>query len=537
MKKIIYLSLFLSLFVFTQATIGQGLENFNNYVGSSGTYSSGTFLGQDGSTWSYTQCRSDRAIVAPSPCLGKARNPTANVVSGLIAGGCGTLSFDYKQGFSSAVNLDVFVNGLKVGNVTSPGGNGDTANVHNSGPIAVNVAGSFTLKFKQADSTASGQATIDNVTWTGNGTILPEPTNYPTSFIATPSNFKITLSWADATGATPPTAYLVKASSADNITAPVDGTPVSDDPNLSDGSATLNILQGAQTCYFSGLLSNTPYYFKIYSYTNSGTLINFKTDGTVPSVSATTPNTAIIHQQNFNTYSLTPWTTQDILGAQFWTIDSIHGTSGSACAKMNGYSGGAIVNEDWLISPALNFTLFNDEQLSFENAFNYSGDPLIVRISSNYNGTGDPNDYNWTDLTANLSTGGYAWAASGDIDISNVNGTAVYIAFTYTSTATAASTWEVDDVLVMGTPIVGINEKAPVSFSYYPNPAKDNVNITFSSKGDKQIRIIDLLGAKVKETSAAGSSVNVDLSGLNAGVYFIQVTIDGNTMTRKLIVR
>ncbi|HSN50028.1 MAG TPA: hypothetical protein VLR52_02270, partial [Bacteroidales bacterium] len=280
MKKIIYLSLFLSLFIFTQATVGQGLENFNNYVGSSGTYTSGTFLGQDGSTWSYTQCRSDRAIVAPSPCLGKARNPMANVVSGLISGGCGTLSFDYKQGFSSAVNLDVFVNGLKVANVTSPGGNADTANVHNSGPIAVNVAGSFTLKFTQADSTASGQVTVDNVTWTANGTILPEPTNYPTSFVATPSNFKITLSWVDATGAQPPTAYLVKASSADNITAPVDGTPVTDDPNLLDGSAAMNILQGVHTCSFSGLLSNTPYYFKIYSYTNSGTLIDYKTDGT-----------------------------------------------------------------------------------------------------------------------------------------------------------------------------------------------------------------------------------------------------------------
>lgn len=143
-----------------------GVENFNNYVGTSGTFSDGTFLGQDGSTWSYSQCRSDRAIVVPSPCLAKGRNPTGKVVSGSISTGCGTLNFDYKQGFSTAVNLNVFVNDLLVANVTSPGGSTDTANVHNSGQIFVNIPGSFVLKFKQADSLTSGQVTIDNVSWT-----------------------------------------------------------------------------------------------------------------------------------------------------------------------------------------------------------------------------------------------------------------------------------------------------------------------------------------------------------------------------------
>jgi len=57
--------------------------------------------------------------------------------------------------------------------------------VKNSGTINVNAAGDFVLDFKQ-NSTTAGQCAIDNITWTANSTILPEPRNYPTNFVATP---------------------------------------------------------------------------------------------------------------------------------------------------------------------------------------------------------------------------------------------------------------------------------------------------------------------------------------------------------------
>ena len=104
-------------------------------------------------------------IISPSPCLGKARDTIARVFSGTIYNGCGTLSFDYKQAYTTAVNLDVYVNNIKVCNVISPGGSGDTSNVHNSGPVSVNLSGDFSFEFIQADSTGSGQVTIDNLEW------------------------------------------------------------------------------------------------------------------------------------------------------------------------------------------------------------------------------------------------------------------------------------------------------------------------------------------------------------------------------------
>jgi Secretion system C-terminal sorting domain/Domain of unknown function (DUF5017) len=538
MKKVLLLSLFLSLIFIVQNARSQGFENFNNFPETSNAYHNGTFTGQDGSTWTYNQCRGDSSINAPTPTLGKNRTPTAEVFSGTINGGCGTLSFDYKQVFTTNVSLDVFVNGIFMTTVTSTSEEGI---VKNSGNIAVNAPGSVILDFKQ-NSTSAGQVAIDNISWTGNSTVLPEPTNYPTNFTATPGYFKIILTWTDATGGQAPTSYLIRGSNANNIVAPTDGTPVADDPNLADGSAALNILQGVHTCMFTGLLSNTPYWFAIYPYTNSGTLINYKTDGTAPAANATTPNGVIIFHRDFNDRTLTPMIPQNVQGPdQFWVIDTIHGTSSSACAKMDGYAGGVNnVNEDWLITPAMNFDLYTHEVLTFMNAYSYAGNPLATKISNNYNGSGDPNSFTWTDLGSALSPGGFAWTSSGDIDVSGVNGTGVYIAFKYTSDATASSTWELDDILVLGTPLVGIGEKTnSTDFTISPNPSQGIVKLAFNGKGDKEISIMNVTGNKVYQETTDLTSRNIDLTNLSTGIYFVQVT-DLSTFkisVKKLIIR
>jgi hypothetical protein len=535
MKRALLLSFSFALILFAPFAKGQGLENFANYPETQNAYHDGTFTGQDGSTWSYFQSRGDSAINAPTPTLGKGRTPTAEVKSGTIHGGCGTLSFDYKQVFTTGVSLGVYVNGILITTITT---SGQQYLVQNTGPLAINVAGDFTLDFLQS-SVSAGQVAIDNITWTANGTILAEPTNYPTAFAAVPGNFKITLNWTDATGGQAPTGYLILASSSNSFTTPVDGTPVMDDANLADGTGAKNVLAGVQTFSFTGLLSNIPYYFRLYPYTNSGSLINYKTDGTAPAANATTPNTYIIIQRNFNDYSIAPFTTQSVIGAQVWAIDSIHGTS-MGCAKMSGFANTVNnQNEDWLISPAMNFNQYTNESMSFESAYNYTGDPIAVLISNDYNGTGDPNDFNWTTLTATLSPGGWAYAASGDIDLSSVSGTSVYVAFKYTSSTTACSTWEIDDILVMGIPQVGIQEHNPTDFSISPNPSTGLVKIAFSGNEQKEVKVVNILGNTVAARTTTGLTDQFDLTSLSKGVYFVQVKSESSAkvITKKLIIQ
>ncbi len=518
--------------------IGQGNEPFTNFPETSNAYHDGTFLGLDGSTWTYKQCRGDSVITAPSPTLGKARNPMAKVLSGTLHNGCGTLQFDYKQPFTTHVNLVVKVNGLAVGTFTSAA----QATLYHSGPIAVNTPGDFTILITQADSTASGQATIDNVVWTAySGGPIPEPTNYPTAFTATPSPFTINCTWVDATGAQLPVAYLLLASDQNNITAPVDGTPVPDDPNLADGHGALNILQGVQHGTFGNLPSNKKYYFKIYPYTNSGSLINYKTDGTAPSASATTPPTTIIDSIHFTNKTFSNWIVKNITGAQVWSIDSIHLTN-NPFASMSGYAAGVNnVNEDWLISPAMNFNLYTNEALTFVSAYKYAGAPLECLISNDYDGLTNPGDFTWTALSPAWSTGNFVWAPSGSVNVSGTNGTHVYIGFKYTSDATASSTWELDDIVITGDVIIGMNEHSAKdnSFTVSPNPAFGKCSLVFDKTGQKEIRVMSVVGNVVFETTTDQQRFSLNLSSFTTGLYFVKVYSPDTKTTevRKLIVR
>ncbi len=175
--------------------------------------------------------------------------------------------------------------------------------------------------------------------------LLPEPTNHVTDFIvsATTSS-SIDLTWTDATGGTEPTGYLIKANLQGNpISDPVDGNP---EP---DGTYTKNVAQGVQTVTFDGLNASTTYDFKIFPYTNSGSNIDYKTDGTVPTATGTTDSISqsdTCGHETFDnlatgssSYSDRSWTGQD---GSTWTATDARTdqeiTSGNAaiCIR-NGY--------------------------------------------------------------------------------------------------------------------------------------------------------------------------------------------------------
>ncbi len=126
---------------------------------------------------------------------------------------------------------------------------------------------------------------------------------------------------------------------------------------------------------------------------------------------------------------------------------------GNMFAKMTGYNydtNSADDNEDWLITPKLDFSNASVVQFSFDNASNYSGPVLQVYVSTDYDGSGNPNNFTWTELTGlNLSSGTYTWVTATK-DLSSYAGqSSVYIGFKYTSSPSAgAKTWEVDNVRI-----------------------------------------------------------------------------------------
>lgn len=140
-----------------------------------------------------------------------------------------------------------------------------------------------------------------------------------------------------------------------------------------------------------------------------------------------------------------------VTGAQTWACTTF-GQSGNG-VQINGFSGGARENEDWLISPAFDLSGFNVPLLAFASRSAFQGPSLELRVSTNYSGSGDPHLASWTSISGRFpETGTDVWKTSSGINLSQFKGTDVYIAWVYTSSpALQASRWTLDDIRVSDT--------------------------------------------------------------------------------------
>ncbi|HNW97106.1 MAG TPA: DUF5689 domain-containing protein [Bacteroidales bacterium] len=156
--------------------------------------------------------------------------------------------------------------------------------------------------------------------------------------------------------------------------------------------------------------------------------------------------------ENFSTGTLNTFTEYSVIGdGQHWTASSF---SGTYFAKISGYSSGYFANEDWLISPSVNFDNYTSEILNFFTMMNYgsAGDgSLKVYYSTDYV-SGNPNLATWIDITSScsLSTGSWTNVSSGDVDVSAITGTNVHLAFKYTCSTSNVATWELGGITIKG---------------------------------------------------------------------------------------
>jgi Family of unknown function (DUF5689) len=154
-----------------------------------------------------------------------------------------------------------------------------------------------------------------------------------------------------------------------------------------------------------------------------------------------------IYQENFNS-NFPQWTRVNVLGSQVWTSATF---SGNSYANINGFQSGANnPNEDWLISPIINIPNLSKVYFIFKNQRKFAGNNIEVFYSTNYT-SGNPNTANWTSVpaTLDLDINNYVWTTSS-ANFTNLINSNIRIAFKYTSTNTASSNWQIDDVQFRG---------------------------------------------------------------------------------------
>lgn len=468
-------------------------------------------------------------------------------VSGIVGGQNYTISYFYKDndpmartriwsywtaaGNTIADNEDV----LRPGEYSED--NPDWQEFSETLPAPVGADGfRFEVRVYKQDGMTGGHVYYDDFSIVGDQNVYPEPTNYPTAFTATTESVSIDLDWTDAVGEQLPSAYVILAEEwfgrDGEVEIPEDGTPIPNDFDFSDGEGAANVMYGVETFTFAGLSPSTGYRFHIYPYTNAGANIDYKNDGEAPTATAVTESIIILNQEGFEN-DLGTWTQFSVTGDQEWYQDVYNERT---FAKMSGYAGGAIENEDWLISPEMDWTNFNELHFKFESAKGYDGNNLQLFLSQDYDGSSNPNDFSWTEITDNFMwADSWDFVASGDGDLVMYDYPKAYLAFMYTCTSVESPTWQVDDLMVYGKKTEGIGDNIIKLVKLYPNPASDNVTLELEETAT--VQIVNING-QVLHSEAFKSGQNlIRTADFVMGVYFLQIRYeDGSILNKKLVI-
>ena len=82
---------------------------------------------------------------------------------------------------------------------------------------------------------------------------------------------------------------------------------------------------------------------------------------------------------------------------------------------------------------------------------------------------------------------------------------------------------------------LGTEEFETTSFNIYPNPANGStVTISSASNNAKDVKVYSIIGKQVIDTTITNT---LDVSGLQSGIYVVQITENGKSATKKLVIK
>lgn len=162
------------------------------------------------------------------------------------------------------------------------------------------------------------------------------------------------------------------------------------------------------------------------------------------------------YQQDFNNANFltnSGWSQVSVSGTlNSWVYTTTAPNSAPGAALMNGFSDTNTPSNDWLISPAMDLTAFNNfATLQFFSREFFAGPDLKLMVSTTYDGSGVINTADWTEINGNFPDNTGVWQLSDNINLNNYKSANTHVAFVYQTTAGGtnnSSEWKVDDFKV-----------------------------------------------------------------------------------------
>ncbi len=165
----------------------------------------------------------------------------------------------------------------------------------------------------------------------------------------------------------------------------------------------------------------------------------------------------IPYSENFESGLPSGWTTYNTVGDESWRVADFNDVYYATNDAFDGGGNPILDMVSWLITPEIDFDMQTGEMLEMKIADAFqNGDPLNAYYSTDYSGTGNPEDANWTEIAsaeiASLinNAGSYdnVYESTGQIDLSGIVGKG-YIALVYDSNGgTISSTVQISDFII-----------------------------------------------------------------------------------------
>ena len=237
--------------------------------------------------------------------------------------------------------------------------------------------------------------------------------------------------------------------------------------------------------------------------------------------------------------SLLPFQPVSVTGEQGWKYTSGYG------AQMSGYLGHSISNEDWLISPPMDFSDVVSATLKFMHVCNKGSvanmkDNHTLWYSVSYSRSGEIRPEEWIQIPVPKYSSGTSWndwAAPEIVLPSELNGQGkVFIAFKYLSTDSESATWQIKNLslnvsrksLEVGT-IPGENADIHIWFD-----GNGTLRISAPEKVER-VSIYGIGGELLYEGRGVAGASGISLP---AGLYLVKaVCAGGRVFSEKVICR
>jgi hypothetical protein len=176
----------------------------------------------------------------------------------------------------------------------------------------------------------------------------------------------------------------------------------------------------------------------------------------------------------------------------------------------------------------------------------YISDPSLVRANNQVeissSGGADVDEYNWslTGLTAgwNFIELNVADANKiGNPDLSAINW------FRFYQFKRSAVTTRIDAIQLLGGSLSTGETESLYALKVFPNPTKNNINLLFNlnTQSNYEIQIYNTLGQKIYNVSQLGKlypgsqNLEIKTNSLNTGIYFIKVTLEEQSIVKRII--